>query len=260
MKITIFSSNQPRHINLVKELSLIADEVFFISEANTVFPGEIDDFYKKSNIMQSYFKNVISAEKKLFGDIEFISNNIRSLFIKEGDLSKINQEILKDALTSDFYIVFGASFIKGWLIDFLIKNQAVNIHMGISPYYRGSSCNFWALYDNKPGYVGATIHLLSKGLDNGDILFHCIPKVISGESPFEFTMRAVEVAQKGLIKLIKNSKIKIIERIKQDKNLEIRYTKNKDFTDETAQEFLQRDLQISQDLISYPKLFNPIFE
>ena len=49
MKITVFSSNQPRHISLAKELGKIADEVFFISEVNTVFPGQIDDFFKKTD-------------------------------------------------------------------------------------------------------------------------------------------------------------------------------------------------------------------
>jgi len=43
--------------------------------------------------------------------------------------------------------------------------------MGISPYYRGNDCNFWALNDNNPHLVGSTIHLLSKGLDNG---FHVV--------------------------------------------------------------------------------------
>ena len=52
--------------------------------------------------------------------------------------------------------------------------------MGVSPYYRGTSCNFWAIYDDNPSYVGSTIHLLSKGLDSGDILFHCIPLIYDG--------------------------------------------------------------------------------
>ena len=30
--------------------------------------------------------------------------------------------------------------------------------LGISPQYRGSSCNFWALYDNNPHLVGATMN------------------------------------------------------------------------------------------------------
>ena len=85
--------------------------------------------------------------------------------------------MLNSFLKSDMYIVFGSSFIKGELANFLIKKKAINIHMGVSPYYRGTDCNFWALYDNNPHLVGATIHFLSKGLDNGPILYHAMSKI-----------------------------------------------------------------------------------
>ena len=58
------------------------------------------------------------------------------------------------------------------MADFLLKKKAINIHMGISPYYRGADCNFWAIYDKNPSLVGATIQLLSKKLDYGLILYH----------------------------------------------------------------------------------------
>ena len=61
MKITIFSSNQPRHLNLAREFALISDEVFFISEVNTVFPGIIDDHFSNSKIMELYFMQKTSV-------------------------------------------------------------------------------------------------------------------------------------------------------------------------------------------------------
>ena len=67
MRITVFTSNQPRHISLIKNLALIADEVFAIQECNTVFPGQVEDFFKRSDVMQNYFSNVIDAEKEVFG-------------------------------------------------------------------------------------------------------------------------------------------------------------------------------------------------
>ena len=67
MKITIFTSNQPRHISLIKSLASIADEVFAVQECNTVFPGQVEDFFKKSDVMQKYFANVMNAEKEVFG-------------------------------------------------------------------------------------------------------------------------------------------------------------------------------------------------
>ena len=259
MKVTIFSSNQPRHLNLAREFLKVSDQVFFVSEVNTVFPGQIDDFFRKSEVMQTYFKNVINSEKKIFGDIRFLPNNVRTLSVKSGDLNKLNKIQINEALNSDIYVVFGSSYIKGWLIDFLVEHGAINIHMGLSPYYRGSSCNFWALYDSNQSYVGATIHNLSKGLDSGDMLFHCIPKLQKKDSSFDFTMRSVLVAQKALVSAVNNKSIFSMSSIKQNKDNEVRYTKNKDFTDEIAKEFLDRNFQLNADLFSYPELLNPIF-
>jgi len=263
MKITAFTSNQPRHINLINSLAEVSEVTFAVMECTTVFPGLVQDFYNKTEIMQKYFSNVIAAEKKLFGEINFTRPNVRSLSLKSDDLAFTQQTQLQEALQSDLYIVFGASFIKGWLVDFLISKKALNIHIGVSPYYRGSSCNFWALYDMKPEYVGATIHLLSKGLDSGPILYHSLPK-FADDNPFEFTMRAVEVAQKSLVEQISNTNIHRLEPQAQNKKLEIRYSRNADFNDEVAAQFLQRslgkdDLRRLLENASQPELVNPVF-
>jgi len=238
MKITVFTSNQPRHISLIESLSNIADKVFAIQECNTVFPGEVDDFFKKSAVMQQYFSNVINAEKEVFGSVRFLPDNVKSIAIKSGDLNRIENSLFDEALDSDYYIVFGSSFIKGELIDFLVENRAINIHMGLSPYYRGSSCNFWALHDDNPGFVGATIHMLSKGLDSGPMLFHAIP-MAEKVTPFVLGMKAVRAAHAGLVNAIGNGSILKIKGVKQDKYLEIRYTKNIDFNDKVASLYLE---------------------
>ena len=106
--------------------------------------------------------------------------------------------------------------------------------MGLSPYYRGSSCNFWALFDRRPTYVGATVHLLSKGIDTGDILFHCLPQYIL-DNPFLFTMRSVEVAHVALAKRIQSGDIHRIDPVKQDPSKELRYSRNSDFDDSSSQ-------------------------
>jgi hypothetical protein len=241
MRITVFTSNQPRHIALINRLASISDTTFAVMECNTVFPGLVQDFFKRSDVMREYFSHVMRAEHDLFGDLSFSLPNVRTLPIKSGDLNFIQQTPLQPALESDVYIVFGASFIKGWLIDFLVERGALNIHMGVSPYYRGSSCNFWALYDNRPELVGATIHLLSKGLDSGPLLYHVIPNFHDSD-PFAFTMRAVEAAQLSLVNRITSNQLKHFEPVPQNKTHQVRYTRNSDFTDEIAAEFLARKM------------------
>lgn len=241
MKITVFTSNQPRHINLVNLISEFAEETYAVLESNTLLPGLIQDFYNSSSTMQEYMNRVRNAEADLFGKSRFVSSRAKTLVMKSGDLNYLTREHLKEALQSDIYVVFGSSFIKGWLIDFLIKKSALNIHMGLSPYYRGSSCNFWAMYDLLPNYVGATIHYLSKGLDSGPMIFHSVPE-FENEDPFAFTMKAVKNAQEDLVYFIKNLKQFDITPVDQNRELQLRYTRNSDFTDEVAREFLNRKL------------------
>lgn len=237
MTITVFTSNQPRHIALIEALAGIASRVHAVQECNTIFPGQVDDFFRKSPVMQDYFSRVIAAESRVFGSPRFLPANVRSMPVKMGDLSRAPLEWFGDALLSDAFVVFGASFIKGALCDALVDRRALNIHMGVSPYYRGSSTNFWAMYDCRPDMVGATIHLLSRGLDSGPMLFHALPKAEALE-PFEFGMRAVKAGHCGVVEYLKSGRG--IDPVVQDKSRELRYTRNGDFTDEVAREYLSR--------------------
>ncbi len=259
MRVTLFTSNQPRHINLANKLASIADTVYCVQECNTVSPGKVDDFFKKTPVMKEYFEKVIEAERSLFGEPTFSKPNVRTLSLKAGDINRVDAETLRLALSADVFVVFGASYIKGWLIEFLVNNNAINIHMGLSPYYRGSSCNFWAMFDNNPGYVGATIHKLSTGLDSGDMLFHCLSRPQHGENCFQFTMRSVAIAHQALASRISSGELFQMLAVKQDSNKEIRYTKNSDFSDSVAKRFLEQRLVIEDCDLDYPDLLNPFF-
>ena len=58
---------------------------------------------------------------------------------------------------------------------------------------------------------------------------------------YKFTMSAVKIAIDELIKKIKNKSIFKMIPIKQDKILEIRYSKKKDFNDKIVKNFLKRN-------------------
>ena len=244
MKITIFTSNDLRHINLINKLSNISKKCYAIVEGKTLYPGVLDDFFKKTELMKKYFLNVKKAEKKFFFKNQFINKNVNCKFIKHGDLNYLSKKDISEALNSDIYVVFGSSYIKGWLINFLIKKKAVNIHMGLSPYYRGSSCNFWALYDNNPHLVGATIHYLSKGLDSGRMIYHVFPDK-KFNNIFEYTMSVVKNAHTLLVKKIKNRSIFNAKSYKQNYKLQRRYTRNIDFNDKTLKIFLKKKITIN---------------
>lgn len=241
MKITIFTSNQRRHASLINMLAQVAQEVFVVQEVNSVRPGIVKDFFDNSEVMGRYFSHVIKAEKDVFGNFLFLADNVRSMSVKFGDLNDLQLSDLEPCLQSDAYIVFGSSWIKGDLVDYLIERKAINIHMGVAPFYKGSSCNFWACYDSRPDLVGATIHRLAKGLDCGPILYHVVPKQ-QEVSPFLLGMRAVQAAFDCLRTHLIDGSLFHDEPIEQMAEGCLRYTRNADFTSEIAEEYLNRDL------------------
>src|SRR5205085_4323250 len=55
-------------------------------------------------------------------------------------------------------------------------DRVVNLHLGLSPYYRGTATNFWPLVHGQPECVGATLHLAILKVDAGPILAQVRPE------------------------------------------------------------------------------------
>lgn len=264
MKITLITSNQNRHKFLTNLLSEISSELYVIQEKKNFLQSRYDEKATLiSDLRKNYFEKVVEAEKKIFSPEIKLSAKIKELMtINRGELNKINLKKLNLFLKSDIYIVFGSSFLKGELIKFLIKNKALNIHMGISPYYRGTDCNFWALYDGNPHLVGATIHYISEGLDSGPMLYHAISTCYKSD-PFFYTMSSVKSAFLSLVDRIENQTIFNYKPILQDKSHEIRYSKKIDFNDQVIKAFLNKKINLQSkkfdlNLFKEPFVFNSI--
>ena len=255
MNITLITSDQIRHNYLVNLLSNIATKLNVIQEKKTFFSNQ----NKISNLMKNYFLKVDDAQKKVFGNaaIDKKNKNIRLLSLENKELEKCSLNFLSDFLNSDIFIVFGSSFIKKDLVNFLIDHKALNIHLGISPYYKGTDCNFWALFDNNPHLVGATIHLLSKGLDSGQILYHALSEI--KEDPFIYTMSAVKSAFESIAQKIENKTIFEHTPEIQDKSKEIKYSKKNEFNDEVIKKFFLNKIDLNSKIFKLDLYKNPYF-
>ena len=259
MKVTLFTSNNSRHNYFINLLSEISQELFVVQECGTIFPGEIPGHYPKSDIMKKYFEKVYNAQHFFFGNayINNKSKNVKVIPMLLGDINKCKLNFLSDFLNSDIYIVFGSSYIKGDLVNFLVKKKAINIHMGVSPYYRGCDCNFWALNDENPHLVGSTIHLLSKGLDSGPLLYHAMSKIKS--DPFKYTMSTVKSAFHSIVERISDNSIFKIKPLDQNKKKELRYSKKIDFDEKVINEFFSKNINLNLKNFDNTLLKDPYF-
>ena len=232
MRVTILTSNHPRHLYLIKSLQKISKELLAIIEPK---PYIRNTKLKYNKLIKNYFKNVKNAENKIFNKCKIIKNNNTEIYIAKRNEINFN-ELKKNKifLNSNYYIVFGSSIIKNKMLSYLLRKKALNIHMGISPYYRGTDCNFWAIYDGFPNYVGGTVMKLSKKIDAGKILF--TSRATKQKNKFNFMMSSCKNVIDDLTKYLKN-KTKLNFKNNPLKKC-IRYSKRKDFTVKNIKKFL----------------------
>ena len=76
--------------------------------------------------------------------------------------------------------VFGTRLLKESLIR-AAPRGALNLHTGLSPYYRGGHSTFFCLYNNEPQYIGATVHNSDPGIDSGGLLRTARPAIEAGD-------------------------------------------------------------------------------
>ncbi|MCX5815304.1 MAG: formyltransferase family protein [Proteobacteria bacterium] len=135
--------------------------------------------------------------------IQAITDQSNPIKIKKGDINSteiINQII---SLNPDILVCYGASLIKGELLR-QFNGRFLNVHLGLSPYYRGSGTNVWPLINNEPEFVGATFMYIDEGIDTGDIIHQIRAKLYLGDGPHSIGNRLITEMCECYKKIIKN--------------------------------------------------------
>jgi len=65
-------------------------------------------------------------------------------------------------------LVYGTGIVSEQILSTAF-GRALNMHTGISPYYRGSACAFWPLFYEEPDKLGATVHECTSRVDGGEV-------------------------------------------------------------------------------------------
>ncbi len=123
----------------------------------------------------------IKTISKIFNDqpTEYLIKEVDKLEVKN-----INHVSVKDFIVSkspDLVIVNGTSIIKTPIIE-SVPQGIINIHVGITPEYRGTHGGFWAIYNGEIEMVGVTVHFIDSGIDSGAILLQERVAVAHGET------------------------------------------------------------------------------
>jgi len=115
----------------------------------------------------------------------FVSNGKNSI-----NSSKVIRHIKK--LQPDVIAVCGTSLLNDKILSLPTKG-ALNLHGGLSQFYRGLWTTDWAVYNEEPEYVGATVHFISPGIDDGEIIYQGRPLVEKNDNPHTLYVKVVKL-------------------------------------------------------------------
>jgi methionyl-tRNA formyltransferase len=76
-----------------------------------------------------------------------------------------------------------------------------NLHKSYLPHYRGMVPNFYAIMEGADS-VGATLHVLAKGFDTGDILDQVKIPIQAGESVYDLNRRTADAGGQLLLNFL----------------------------------------------------------
>jgi phosphoribosylglycinamide formyltransferase 1 len=182
----------------------------------------------KNSFLSKHFLERDKIEKKFFRS--FIRNHRKpkqEIIIERGELN-YNLKLLKKVLriNPDFIISYGCSIIKGKFLE-VFKKKMINIHLGISPYYRGSATNFWPFVKNQLQFLGVTFMMIDDGVDTGKIIHQFRPNLELGDNVHTVGNKMIRQMIEELNKILIN--FKKIQPKKQSFKKNICVFKKKDF-------------------------------
>ncbi|PCI11974.1 MAG: formyl transferase [Flavobacteriaceae bacterium] len=114
---------------------------------------------------------------------------------------------------ADIIIVNGTRIIKKKIING-VHLPMVNIHVGITPKYRGVHGGYWALVKQDKEHCGVTAHLIDAGIDTGGVISQRTIEITDRDN---FCTYPILQLQAGLLCIedamqqVKNADIKIIK-------------------------------------------------
>lgn len=144
-------------------------ECVFIEEVT--YPSFTANTVKHQEAWEWFFRRRKEYEENTFADSESWTrkNQPQVIPIPTGQLNSTDTFKILEAQQPDIIILFGSSLVGQEIME-QFPNQILNLHVGISGQYRGSSCNFWPIYDGRLDCLGATLLRINAGIDTGEIL------------------------------------------------------------------------------------------
>lgn len=194
MRIIVLTGSETRHDFFRVKLAL--DKRFEVAKAycegkEKSLERKVLDNATSSKIEVLHVMARKQSENDFFGlFLQQSEDRSNPKYIAKGEIN--NEDIVAEIveLKPDLLVCYGASLIRSKLTQ-TFKGNFINIHLGLSPYYKGSGTNIWPLINKEPHMVGATFMHIDEGIDTGEIVHQIRADIFLGDSPHSIGNRLI---------------------------------------------------------------------
>lgn len=89
-------------------------------------------------------------------------------------------ELIKN-YSPDIILLSGTRILSKELLE-STSALILNIHAGITPYFRGVHGAYWAIFNNNKNLAGVTLHRVDSGIDTGKVIDQRVIKISSNDN------------------------------------------------------------------------------
>ncbi len=200
-RIVLLTGNERRHTYVAAELAKRLRLVGVLREGKAQLVKKPDELSAEDRaVIDQHFAERSTAEQRWLGDPQLPTGIVQ----REVEHGASNAEDVFEwvqGLEPEYVVLYGTSIIKPPLLT-TYEGRMINIHLGLSPYYRGTGTNFWPLVERKPECVGATIHLAVLSVDAGAILAQVRPEAESTDRVHDLGTKTIMAAVAALPRVV----------------------------------------------------------
>lgn len=206
-KIAIITGPDLRHRYFCRRINHhFPIELILVEQVS--YPDLRPDSQEEQAAVDWFFQRRADYEQAVYGPCEQLTqkNSPPVLDIPDGQLNTRQTRDAIHSVTPDLILLFASGILDSSLLsDF--PDRFLNLHVGLSNHYRGSSSNFWPIHDGRLECLGATIIKVDPGIDTGDILAQTTfplraeddEQTLMGNSLVEGTTLMIQAIQNRLI-------------------------------------------------------------
>jgi folate-dependent phosphoribosylglycinamide formyltransferase PurN len=193
-RVVLLTGDGLRHAYVAQQLASGVSLVGVLCEAKAPSVAQPQALSQDDRAtINRHFAERDEVEQRLLGDLRtppLAELNSEWKKVSHGSANSREVHTWLKRLNPRFVVLFGTSVIKPPLLD-EFEGRMINIHSGLSPYYRGGGTNFWPLYYGEPECVGTTIHLAEARIDAGPILAQVRPETDAADRIHELGTKAL---------------------------------------------------------------------